>query len=110
MKTFGNFLRTTFRILTLRFKDNDLVFNRSHLIFGLLCVWIVGIGRYWENPRVGLLQHLGIGSVVYVFVLSGFLFLILWPMKPERWSYFHLLTFIALTSPPAILYAVPIEK
>lgn len=110
MRTLINILRTASRILTLRFKAEDLAFDRSHLICGLLCVWVVGCGRYWDNPRVGLLQHLGIGSVVYVFILSAFLFLIIHPMKPARWSYFHLLTFITLTSPPAILYAVPVEK
>ncbi|MEW6213048.1 MAG: hypothetical protein AB1631_32295, partial [Acidobacteriota bacterium] len=47
---------------------------------------------------------------VYVFILSAFLFLIIYPMKPARWSYLHLLTFITLTSPPAILYAIPVEK
>ncbi|HEY5443275.1 MAG TPA: hypothetical protein VIJ87_02125, partial [Pyrinomonadaceae bacterium] len=81
-----------------------------HLTFGLLCTWIVGVGRYWDNPRVGLLQHLGVGSVIYVFVLSLFLWLIVWPLRPKDWGYFRVLTFISLVSPPAILYAIPVEK
>ncbi len=110
MRRLTAILQTAARILTLRFKAEDLSFDRSHLIFGLVCVWAVGMGRYWDNPRVGLLQHLGIGSVVYVLILSAFLFIIIYPMKPARWSYFHLLTFITLTSPPAALYALPVEK
>lgn len=81
-----------------------------HLALGLLCTWVVGMGRFWDNPRVGLLQHLGVGSVIYVFILSLFLWLLIWPFRPRNWSYFKVLTFISMVSPPAILYAIPIEK
>jgi len=83
--------------------------NRTHLILGLFCTWIVGIGRYWDNPRVGLLQHLGIGSVIYVFVLALLLWSMIWPLRPQDWTYFRVLTFISLVSPPAILYAIPVQ-
>jgi hypothetical protein len=75
----------------------------------LACTWIVGIGRYWDNPRVELLQKSGIGSIIYVFALSFFLWLLVLPLKPKDWNYFRVLTFIALVSPPAILYSIPIE-
>ena len=91
-------------------KEELLALDWRHLTFGLLCTWIVGVGRYWDNPRVGLLQHLGVGSVIYVFVLSLFLWLIVWPLRPKDWGYFRVLTFISLVSPPAILYAIPVEK
>jgi len=81
-----------------------------HLAVGLICTWLVGMGRYWDNPRVGLLQHLGIGSLVYIFILSLFLWLLIWPLKPRHWSYFRVLTFVSLVSPPAVLYAIPVEK
>lgn len=81
-----------------------------HLVFGLVFTWIVGMGRYWDNPRVGLLQWLGVGSIVYVFVLSLFLWLAIWPLLPRNWSYFRVLTFITLVSPPALLYAIPVEQ
>jgi hypothetical protein len=81
-----------------------------HLALGLVCTWLVGIGRYWDNPRAGILQHLGVGSVMYVFVLSLFLWLIIWPLRPQNWSYFKVLIFISMVSPPAILYAIPVEK
>jgi len=102
---------TTIRLLTLRATREELVrFTSKHLAFGLLCTWIVGVGRYWDNPRVQLLQHLGIGSIAYVFILSLFLWLIVWPLRPRNWSYFRVLVFVSLVSPPAILYALPVEK
>jgi hypothetical protein len=103
-------IRTAFRILFFRVSTEELrAMDRRHLVFGLLCTWIVGIGRWWEDPRAGLLQHLGLGSVLYVFILALFLWLVLWPMTPEYWSYVNLLTFISLTSLPGILYAIPVR-
>lgn len=102
---------TAIRLLTFRASREELVnLTGKHLAFGLLCTWIVGMGRYWDNPRVGLLQHLGVGSVVYVFILSLFLWLIVWPLRPKHWSDFRVLTFVCLVSPPAILYALPVES
>lgn len=101
---------TTIRLLTFRVSREELVsLNGRHLAFGLLCTWIVGVGRYWDNPRVGLLQHLGIGSVAYIFILALFLWLIVRPLRPKNWSYFRVLVFVSLVSPPAILYALPVE-
>jgi hypothetical protein len=33
-----------------------------------------------------------------------------WPLRPKNWSYFQVLVFVSLVSPPAILYALPVEK
>lgn len=104
-------LRLLSRILTLRFSAEDLnTICVRHLVVGLMLTWMAGVGRYWDNPRVGLLQHLGLGSIVYVFVLSGYLFLVVLPLRPSNWSYRDLLIFVTLTSPPALLYAIPVEK
>ena len=65
------------------------------------------LGKY---RSVGLLQHLGIGSVVYIFVLALLLWFVARPLRPKHWSYRHVLTFLSLVSPPAILYAIPLEK
>jgi hypothetical protein len=109
--SWGNVLATTIRLLTFRATREELVgFAGKHLAFGLLCTWIVGVGRYWDNPRVHLPQHLGIGSIVYIFILSLFLWLIVWPLRPKNWSYFRVLVFVSLVSPPAILYALPVER
>ena len=84
--------------------------DKSHFAAALILTWLAGIGRYWDNPRVSTLQHLGLGSVAYVFVLSAFLWLLIWPLRPTRWKYFHVLTFVAAVAPPAFLYAIPVER
>lgn len=100
----------TLRLIFFRASQKELVeVGWKHLAFGLFCTWLVGVGRYWDNPRVGLLQHLGVGSVIYVFILALFLWLIVWPLRPRNWSYFRVQTFITLVSPPALLYAIPVE-
>ena len=68
------------------------------------------MGRYWDNPRVGIIQHLGVGSIVYIFALSFFLWLLVWPLRPQHWSYQRVLTFVSLVSLPALIYAIPVEK
>ena len=104
-------LKTCVRLLSFRATQLELIqLTWKHLVFGICITWIVGVGRYWDNPRVGLLQHLGVGSVVYIFVLSAFLWLIVYPLRPKHWSYLRVLTFVSLVSPPAILYAIPVEK
>ena len=104
-------LRTVIRFLTFRSTREELLnVGAKHLAFGLICTWLVGIGRYWDNSRVSLLQHLGVGSIVYVFVLALLLYLIVLPLKPKDWSYFRVLTFVSLVSPPAVLYAIPVER
>jgi len=105
-----NILSTTIRLLTFRSSEAELqTLNYRHLIFGLICTWLVGAGRWWEDPKASLLQHLGVGSVVYVFILAFFLWMVLWPLTPPHWSYFNILIFLTLTAPPAILYAVPVR-
>jgi hypothetical protein len=81
-----------------------------HLALGLITTWLVGMGRYWDDPEARLLQHVGLGSVIYVFVLTTFLWLLLAPLRPANWSWRRLLTYVALTSPPAALYAIPVER
>lgn len=77
---------------------------------GIAGSWLAGIGRYWDNPDAQILQYAGLGSVIYIFILAAFIWLIVLPYKPLRWKYKTVLTFISLTSFPAFLYAVPVEK
>jgi len=103
--------RTAGRLLVFRATREELIGLRwQHFLLGAICTWLVGMGRYWDNPRVGNLQHLGVGSVVYIFALSLFLWLLVWPLRPQHWSYGRILTFVSLVSPPAIIYAIPVEK
>lgn len=106
-----NILKTILRLLFLKLKREEMLnFNKKHFIVGLIGTWIVGMGRYWDDPGAKLLQHLGLGSVIYIFVLAFFIWIIVKPFLIDNWSYFIVLTFISLTSFPAIFYAIPVEK
>lgn len=83
--------------------------NAKYLYFGLLTTWLVGVGRFWENTSAPFYLHLGVGSVIYVPILAGLLFWIVRPFKPDDWTYRRVLTFVAMTSPPGLLYAIPIQ-
>lgn len=106
-----DFFRTTGRLLTFRLtKEEFLQFDTRHLVFGLICTWIVGMGRWWDDPGANLLQHLGLGSIIYVFVLAAVLLLVAAPLRPDNLTYKSVLTFVTLTSLPALLYAIPVER
>lgn len=109
--TLTGVVATALCLLTFRITREELRgLNQRHLVFGLVCTWLVGMGRYWDDPGAHLLQRLGVGSVIYVFTLAQLLWLIALPLRPARWSYAHVCTFVALVSPPAILYAIPVER
>jgi hypothetical protein len=99
------------RLLTFRLtREQVLALERKHLVAGLIATWIVGIGRWWDDPGARLLQKLGLGSVIYAFVLALVLWLVVLPLRPADWTYRRVLTFVTLTAPPAILYAIPVER
>lgn len=102
--------RDVFRLLTFQSFKLDTSILNWYLGFGLVVTWLCGIGRYWDNPKAYLWQYLGLGSVVYVFVLAAILWVIITPLKPANWTYRNILTFVSLTSPPALLYAIPVER
>lgn len=111
MSQLGPVFLATLRLLTFRASREELVaLGNVHLAFGLIATWIVGMGRWWDDPEAHLLQHLGLGSVAYVFVLAFVLWALTKPLGPQDWNYRGVLTFVALTSPPAILYAIPVER
>ena len=102
---------TVIRLLSFRISSEDInSFNNKHLAVGIAGTWLAGIGRYWDHPDAEILQYAGVGSVIYIFLLAAFIWLIVLPYKPSGWKYKTILTFISLTSFPAILYAVPVEK
>lgn len=104
-------LAAIFRTLTFRGTAKALgELENAHLAAGLACTWVVGMGRWWDDPKASLLQHLGLGSVAYAFVLAALLWLVVLPLAPRQLSYRTSLTFVVLTSPPAILYAIPVER
>jgi hypothetical protein len=102
---------TELRFLSLLPARPDMARLGNHyLTLGLLATWLAGVGRYWDHPKALSWQYAGLGSVIYVFVLALILWLLLWPLRPSNWSYRGVLTFVAMTSPPAILYAIPVER
>lgn len=102
---------TALRFLTFRAPREDwLLLDHRHLALGLICTWAVGIGRYWDHPNAHPLQYLGAGSLMYVVLLSLLLWLVIAPLRPQDWSYKRVLTFVSLTSAPAALYAIPVER
>jgi hypothetical protein len=104
-------INTTLRILSFRFTVGDIFsFSNKHLLFGIMGTWLAGIGRYWDHPDANWVQYAGLGSVIYIFILAAFIWLIVSPYNPAGWNYKTVLTFISLTSFPALLYAIPVEK
>lgn len=99
------------RLLTFRLDNAGFAeFDRTDLRLGLSLTWIVGAGRWWDDPSADLAQKTGLGSVAYVVLLSLLLFLIALPLRRREWRLVHVLTFVSLTSPPGLLYAIPIER
>jgi hypothetical protein len=104
-------IRDAIRVLSFRRPSKDIADSwQRYLAFGLLFTWLAGVGRYWDSPRADLWQYAGMGSLAYVFVLASLLWLIIAPLKPVRWSFKNTLIFVTLTSPPAVLYAIPVER
>ena len=83
---------------------------RPWFIYVLSVTWLIGIGRYWDHPSAGFWQYLGLGSVFYIFGLASLLYVVVLPLRPDNWSYRGVLIFVGLTSLPAALYAVPVER
>ncbi len=109
--TIKQVLLEEWRFLTFRSMSPAVVAHwRAFLAFGLLFTWLAGVGRYWDNPRAHLWQNLGMGSVAYVLVLALVIWALIAPLKPRNWSYVRVLLFVTLTAPPAVLYAIPVER
>jgi hypothetical protein len=106
-----NITKDALRVITFRQPSPEIAVSwQAYLAFGLGFTWLAGVGRYWDSPRADLWQHLGLGSVAYVFILAFIIWTLLIPLKPARWSYKGVLIFITFTSPPAVLYAIPVER
>jgi len=103
-------LSTLWRLLTFRATRAELeTFDHRHLLLGLLLVWIVGIGRTWDDPQVEPLRRSGVGSLAYVFFLSLLLWLIVKTLA-RHVTYRHVLTFVCFAAAPGLIYAIPVER
>ena len=85
------------------------LFGNRELAVGAVSCWIVGLGRWWDDPKAELLQKLGLGSVVYPFALGALIWLLFWPWRLTHWRYKALVAYISLCAAPGLLYAVPVE-
>ena len=107
----AEFAADEFRLLTFRATGPGPAEHRSrYLALGLSVAWLAGIGRYWDDPRAEAWQAVGLGSVVYVFCLAALLWILVLPLGARRWTYGNVLLFTAMTAPPALLYAIPVER
>lgn len=91
-------------------KPNLEKYQKEYLVMVLSFTALAGMGRYWDNPRAHWWQLIGLGSLMYLFIMTFFLWAIIYPLRPQNWSYRNVLIFVGMTSPPAILYAIPVEK
>ncbi len=85
-------------------------FGGSYFAWGLAVTWLAGVGRYWDHPSAATWQYLGLGSVVYVFGMAFLIWAFTAPLKPPGWSYRKVIVFVMMTSLPALLYAIPVER
>ncbi|MEQ1875428.1 MAG: hypothetical protein ABL958_02200 [Bdellovibrionia bacterium] len=111
IKSVADSLNKMVRILTFRANHTDYVsLNSRDLAVGLFFTWLAGMGRYWDSPEAEFVQKLGLGSVVYIFVLGALIWPILRSLAGKDSKYIHVVTFVSLTSAPAIIYAIPVER
>ncbi|WP_306144891.1 hypothetical protein [Roseibium sp. MMSF_3412] len=111
MNVFLRVLADQVRLLSFRaFKPSLAEHWHIYLGWGLFTTWLVGIGRYWDHPSADWWQYAGLGSLGYVFALAAIVWAISAPLKPQNLSYRNILIFITLTSLPALLYAIPVER
>lgn len=102
---------TELKFLAFRAVRPDMKRLRWHfLALGMVSSWLAGVGRYWDTPEAQWWQYAGLGSVVYTLFMAALLFALILPMQPRHWSYLNVLTFVGMTAPPAVLYAIPVER
>jgi len=103
-------LSAQFRLLFFRDVPGELGAQRNAFALYVLGVtWLVGIGRYWDSPDANWVQHLGIGSVAYLFVMSVILWCAIQPIAKAPVTISRIFIFVGMSSLPALLYAIPVE-
>ncbi len=104
-------LRTIWRFSTFRGTRDELVDSSIYIcLVGIPLTWIIGYGRWWDDPRdLGVIIQSGIGSVVYVFLLGTLIWILSLPFKLGLRN-FDYIAFVTCCAPPALVYAIPIER
>jgi hypothetical protein len=106
----ARYVRTNLRFLAFRNTPIAAADRERFIKAALVCTWIAGIGRYWDHPDAFWWQYAGLGSLVYVFLMSVLLGFVGQPLVPRAWNMPNVLLFVAMTSPLAWLYAIPVER
>lgn len=106
----ARFIRAQISLLTFRDAPIARAERGYFLVLAFGVTWLAGCGRYWDHPNAEWWQVLGLGSVAYVVLLAALLWLVGAPLRLRGWSYSVLLLFVCMTSPPALLYAIPVER
>jgi hypothetical protein len=104
-------IRDLGKFLTFRFTKED--YDRlcwQHFAVGFVLTWLVGIARNWDLPTAPWFAVLGLGSVVYIFILSFVLYLFAYPVSRNQRSYKTFLTMISMTAAPGLIYGIPVER
>lgn len=110
---FGAAFKDMRDVLLLRISGERIrAFGPEHLILGLVCTGVVGMGRWWDDTSAIWQKQTGIGSLVYVFFLGLLIWMLAmpWPKSAAgKPTYLQTVSFITLTAPPGLVYAFPIE-
>lgn len=83
--------------------------GKHEYFFGMMLVWLAGMGRVWHDPHAHWIMKTGFSSVCYVFLLAIFVWVLIALIGPKDWKLGRLLIFICLTAPPAFLQAIPVQ-
>lgn len=107
---FARLAKLQAKILFFRASRQELLsLGRWEFLFGLIGVWLAGIGRAWDNNQAIWIYKSGLLSVVYIFVLTTFLYIFILGLRPKNWHWTKLLCFISMTGIIGTIYAIPLE-
>ncbi len=106
----GTAFRDLGRFLTFRATSEEYDrFGLPHFLIGFLFTWLVGIARNWDFPAAPLAARAGLMSLAYIFFMGMVIFLFAWPISGTRRNYWQVLTVVAMTAPPGLVYGIPVE-
>jgi hypothetical protein len=91
-------------------KEELLSLGKREFNFGIVLVLLAGIGRFWDDPTADILLKSGLTSPVYVFFLATFIWMLIGLIGPRNWKWGRIIAFVAMTAPPAFIYAIPVEQ
>lgn len=99
------------RALTFRVSAEDAAkYGRWHFAIGMALTMLAGVGRWWDDPNALVPQKTGLVSLVYVFMLSLWLWVFAAPLAKGAIHFGQVVVYVMMTSPVAFVYALPVER